>query len=150
MGRPTKYRRDFARQANLLCELGACDHDLARFFAVSKTTITDWKRRHPEFLASIKRGKDFADKEVIRALWKRATGCLITRGIRRVEMARDSGKVVKVVEEAVQIELPPDTAAAFIWLKNRRPDSWRQKIDHENEFTGEIRVTLGGDAEGEK
>jgi len=26
---------------------------------------------------------------------------------------------------------PPDTAAAFIWLKNRRPDLWRDKQEHQ-------------------
>jgi hypothetical protein len=25
---------------------------------------------------------------------------------------------------------PPDTTAVIFWLKNRRPDEWRDKIDH--------------------
>ena len=28
-------------------------------------------------------------------------------------------------------EIPPDTAAAFIWLKNRRPDKWRDKHEED-------------------
>jgi hypothetical protein len=26
---------------------------------------------------------------------------------------------------------PPDTGAAMNWLKNRMPDKWRDKIDHD-------------------
>lgn len=42
----------------------------------------------------------------------------------------DSLLVVEVV--TTEKEMPPDTSAAFLWLKNRRPKDWRDKIEVEN------------------
>jgi hypothetical protein len=33
---------------------------------------------------------------------------------------------------------PPDTAAAIIWLKNRQPERWRDKIEQEVKVTKDV------------
>jgi hypothetical protein len=61
---------------------------------------------------------------------------IIQIGDERIEVDGD-GKEWRVTakrKEMSEDEIPPDTAAAFIWLKNRRPGSWRDK--HEQEITG--------------
>ena len=60
-GRPTLYRAEYAEKAYKVCLLGATDVDLASFFKVSKATINNWKRDHPEFLDSIRRGNSRPD-----------------------------------------------------------------------------------------
>jgi hypothetical protein len=45
----------------------------------------------------------------------------------KVEQFKDEVEVVKVERHQ-----PADTTAAIFWLKNRRKDQWRDKMDHEH------------------
>lgn len=129
-GRPTKYKEEFAGQAFGLAKLGAKDTDLADFFKVNVDTIQEWKKVHKIFSDLIKSGKEEFDNELVESsLRKRATG--MTRTVERV--GKD-GEVVACVEE-----LPPDPTSMIFWLKNRRPDRWRDKQEHE--LSGTIGVT---------
>ena len=123
-GRPSRYRTEYAQQAVKLCRLGATDKDLASFFEVDEATINRWKQSHPEFCESLKEGKAIADAEVADKLFRRATGY--------------EHKAVKIVADAKtgaehQVEYveryAPDTTACIFWLKNRRPDLWRDKVE---------------------
>lgn len=124
-GRPTLYREEYDDLAYKFCLLGAIDANLAEFFEVTEQTINNWKLAHPSFFESIKRGKHQADAMVAQSLYKRATGYEHDA----VKIFNDQGSplVVDYTER-----YPPDTAAAIFWLKNRRPDMWRdkQEIDH--------------------
>jgi len=99
-GRPSKYLPAYAKQARALCLLGATNPELAKSFEVGLTTVNRWIADVPAFRDAIKQGREIADANVADALYRRAIGTKTT---------------------------PPDTAAAFIWLKNRRPDKWRDK-----------------------
>ena len=37
-------------------------------------------------------------------------------------------------------KIAPDTTAAIFWLKNRKPEQWRDKHDHEH--SGSVNVSL--------
>lgn len=140
-GRPPKFKADFCRQARFLCELGAIDDQLADFFNVTRVTIGRWKKSHPEFCCALKEGKSVADQSVEKALYQKATGYRISS----TKSTTRDGKIIDSTE--CERELPPDTTACIFWLKNRRPDRWRDKIDHDLSFQGDIEVTLGGNAE---
>lgn len=131
-GRPTAYKPEYAEQALKLCRLGATDKELADFFGVTDTTINAWKKAHPEFLASLKEGKTLADANVADRLYQRAMG--YSHDAVKIA-ASPSGEHVAVpfVEH-----YPPDTTAAIFWLKNRRPDQWRDKV--QTELSGEVKV----------
>lgn len=58
IGRPTKYKHEYAEQAYKLCLLGAIDEEIAIFFDVDVATINRWKNDFPEFCESIKKGKN--------------------------------------------------------------------------------------------
>lgn len=122
VGRPTNYREKFKKQAYRLCLLGAIDEELAEFFEVSVSTITNWKSEHPEFLASIKKGKMAADSKVAERLYERAMGYSHTE----THVSNHMGVITKT---ELTKHYPPDTVAAFIWLKNRQPAKWRDKIE---------------------
>jgi hypothetical protein len=126
-GRPSKYQSTFASQAAKLCDLGATDEDLADFFSVSVRTIARWKSQHEEFCQALKGDKAQADDRVERSLYQRAVG--YTYDSEEVRVLRD-GTVVRV---PTRTHVPPDTTAMIFWLKNRRPDLWRDK--HEVEHT---------------
>lgn len=131
MARPTKYLPEFAEQARKLCLLGATDKELADFFQISTGTLHNWKNDHPEFLSSLKEGKDLADAVVAEKLFKRATG-YEHKAVKIVADAKTKDEhVVEYTER-----YPPDTTACIFWLKNRQRDKWRDKV--ETEHSGNI------------
>lgn len=124
VGRPSRYRAEYAEQARKLCLLGATDKELADFFGVNEATINRWKHDHTEFCESITRGKTLADAEVADRLYQRALGY--------------SHPAVKIMQhEGVELVVPytehypPDTPAASLWLRNRQPAKWRDRTQHE-------------------
>jgi hypothetical protein len=107
---------------------------LAAFFGVSERTIYYWKSQFPEFLQAIREGQLPADCRVAEKLFQRASGYEWVEQqavkVKRIEYHENGMKAleteeIKVVE--VGRVLPPDTAAAKYWLKNRHPDLWREK-----------------------
>lgn len=123
-GRRTAYRPEFAQMATKACQAGFTDRELAQLFGVSETTINAWKLKHVEFSESLKTGKTDADVRVERSLYNRAVGY--------------SFDAVKIFQNGNQIpyveHVPPDTTACIFWLKNRKPEVWRDasRIDLTN------------------
>lgn len=125
-GRPSDYDpKKTAKHAKRLCLLGATDAEMADFFEVSETTINNWKNQHPEFLESIKAGKEVADTKVAKSLYERANGYSHPE----VHVSNYQGKIT--LTELTK-HYPPETAAAIFWLKNRQSDKWRDR----RELTG--------------
>ena len=125
-GRPSLYRDEYPAQAEKLCRLGATDKELADFFEVSVDTINEWKKVHAGFSESLKKGKGVADAEVADRLFKRACGYSHTD----TKFATFEGQITD--REEYEKHYPPDTIACIFWLKNRRPDLWRDKVGLEH------------------
>ena len=132
-GRPSNYKADYAEQAYKFCLLGATDARLGEFFSVSEQTINAWKAAHPQFLESIKRGKEVADSEIAHSLFQRAKGYSHPA----VKIFNNQGEIIK---EDYTEHYPPDTGAAMAWLKNRQSALWRDK--QEVELSGEVSITV--------
>jgi hypothetical protein len=133
-GRPTKYQDSFVIQARKLAQLGATDREVAAFFEVAESTLNLWKLEHAEFSEALKVGKAAADERVQQSLYRRALG-----------YSHDAVKIaVNAAGEVTQVpfveHFPPDTTAAIFWLKNRKPEEWRDK--HEIEHSGTLREWL--------
>lgn len=124
-GRPSKFNPFICEQALKLCKLGATDKELADFFGISEKTLNTWKTDHPEFLQSLKAGKEQADAEVASKLFHRATGYSHPE----VHVSNYQGDVTLT---PLTKHYPPDTTAAIFWLKNRQRDKWRDRTDHEH------------------
>ncbi|WP_295284102.1 hypothetical protein [Veillonella sp.] len=71
-----------------------------------------------------KKGKTVVDIQVENALLKRALGYEYVEYSE--ECSEDGIKKKKTVKHVI-----PDTTAQIFWLKNRRPDLWRDKRDLE-------------------
>jgi hypothetical protein len=130
-GRPTLYKKEYADQAYKLCLLSATDKDIADFFNVTEQTVNNWKDEHQEFFVSIKRGKMEADADIAQSLYHRAKGYSHPD----VHITNYQGEITVT---PITKHYPPDTAAAIIWLKNRQPDKWRDKIETETNINIEI------------
>lgn len=101
---------------------GLTDADISHNIGISVRTLIDWKRKYPAINACLKNSKDLADTIVENALFRKATGYKT----KEVSYKADSdGNLVPV--SAVEKDVPPDTTAQIFWLKNRRPDLWRDR-----------------------
>jgi hypothetical protein len=129
-GRPTKYKTEYAKQAEKLCKLGATDAELATFFDVSEVTLNAWKGKHPEFLKSLRVAKAEADARVERSLYQRAVGYSHPD----VHISSYEGKITLT---PITKHYPPDATSMIFWLKNRKSDEWRDKHEH----IGDIKIT---------
>lgn len=95
--------------------------------------------RFSSLSSSLKKGKAPVDIEVENALLKRALGYEYketTTEIEEVPTGKldEHGKPImkqkKHIRETTKMVLPDVTAQIF-WLKNRKPDQWREKIQNE-------------------
>jgi hypothetical protein len=118
-GRPTVYKPDYAEIARHACMLGASNETLAERFEVSRRTIDNWITTIAEFGDAVRHGRQVADESVVAALYARATG-----------MERKSTKVVEgeggPVTTTHTVQALPDVRACIFWLRNRRPEQWRE------------------------
>ncbi len=115
---------------------GLTDEQIAKNMGICRDTLIQWKKRFPDISDTLKRGKEVVDVEVENALLKRALGYSTTEVTRERALNPETGKVELVVTKAVTKEVPPDTTAQIFWLKNRRPDLWRDKQNVE--LSGEV------------
>lgn len=149
-GRPTKYKPEFVKIAGELCqEKGYTNKNLAQHFGVSESVIKVWKNRYSAFLATIKKGKDSFDSQVVeQVLLKRAKGysydettkepVIVDKGKVDGEVIEEGETVEEAVEQSLVItkvvtkEVAPSEVAIIFWLKNREPQRWSDKkeIDH--------------------
>ena len=130
-GRPTDYKPEYAEQASKLCALGATDFELADFFDVDTRTIYRWKNVHDDFCQAVTCGKENADARVERSLYNRAVGYTFESE----KVFQHQGEIIRAPTTE---HVPPDPGAAMNWLKNRKPDDWRDK--QEVEHSGELNV----------
>ena len=120
---------------------GLTDEQIAARIGITTSTLYDWKNKYSEFSEALKRGKEVVDIEVENALLKRALGYDYTE--ERVERSQDGGKKSLKTVQMVK-HIPPDTTAQIFWLKNRRPDRWRDKQQIEHSGTLEVENPLAG------
>lgn len=135
MARPTKYKPEYAKQAQKLCNLGADDANLADFFEVSRSTINLWKVQFSEFSDAVKVGKAPADERVKQSLYNRALG---------YSHEEDDIRVIggEIVVTPTIKHYPPDTAAMIFWLKNRMPDEFRANPEDGNDGQKDHNITI--------
>ncbi len=96
---------------------GLTDEQIANNMGITTSTFYDWKKRFSDISEALKKGKEVVDYEVENALLKRALGYTYD------EVTKEYG----VVTKAVTKQVAPDVGAAMAWLKNRKPDKWRDK-----------------------
>lgn len=96
---------------------GLTDEQIAQNIGIVESTLYEWKNKYSEISESLKKGKEVVDYEVENALLKRALGYTV-----KEEKLTKDGKVVEL-----EREVPGDVTAQIFWLKNRKPDAWRDK-----------------------
>lgn len=111
---------------------GLTDEQISRNMGIGTTTLYRWKDEFEEIRETLKRGKEVVDREVENALLKRALGYEYTETTREAVKDPDTGDVEMRVTKKVTKQVVPDTTAQIFWLKNRKPDKWRDKPAYED------------------
>lgn len=107
---------------------GLTDEQIANNIGISRSTLFEWRKNNQDISNALKKGKEVVDIEVENALLKKALGYTIK--LHKQKVTKD-GDVVDIEEE---MHIAPDTTAQIFWLKNRKPEKWRDKVvDTENE-----------------
>jgi hypothetical protein len=119
MARPSLYKPEFARQAGILCRLGADYQELAQVFRVSQATIYRWLEQRSDFAAATALGRAQAESPVGRSRYRRAIGGDYM--VERVFHFRGREPVVARYRRRILA----DPKAALCWLRARRPEDWR-------------------------
>lgn len=102
---------------------GLIDEQIAQNIGIRTATLYEWKKRFPQFSEALKRGKEIVDRQVENALLKRALGY-------EYEEVKEKFEGGVLTERTVtKKEVVADTTAQIFWLKNRKPDIWRDKPD---------------------
>lgn len=113
---------------------GLTDEQLAGKMGINPATLYDWKKKYPKISEALKKGKEVVDIQVENALLKRALGYDFQE--EKIERSdKDGLKVVQTVKH-----IPPDTTAQIFWLKNRRPDRWRDKPEPASDDGGGVQI----------
>lgn len=122
IGRPSEYRPEYCEQARKLCAGGFTIQQVADFFGVTRSTIFYWAAHYKEFSDSLKIGAEVASDRVEESLYHRAVGYSHPEE----KLFCHEGEVIRA--ETVK-HYPPDTGAMVWWLKNRRPNEWRERTE---------------------
>ena len=105
---------------------GLTDEQIAKNIGISRSTLNVWKDRYSDISDALKKGKDVIDRQVENALLKRALGY-------EYEEVKEKFEDGIITERTVtKKEVVPDTTAQIFWLKNRKPDKWRDKPAYED------------------
>lgn len=120
-----KYHTPFTEEIGTrICELarkGLTLTKVASILGLSPNTIIYWTRRYPDFLWNLNEARLFADDYVEKCLFTRASG--YTHQEEKIFFQARSGKIFRAKTFK---HYPPDVLAQIFWLKNRRPDQWKQ------------------------
>lgn len=135
-GRPSKITTIDLKTVKFKAQQGYTEEELAVIFNVQKSTITNWKKQFPQFMASLKEGKLLADVKVEASLYQRANG--YSHPDVHISNYQGDITVTPIIKH-----YPPDPTSMIFWLKNRKKDEWRDKLDvdhsggvtHEHFFT---------------
>lgn len=124
VGRPSKYEGIEKRldEVEKLAGYGLTETEIADFLGIARSTLSLYKADHPEFSDILKRGKLKADAEVVKSLYKRATG--YEYDDMYLFNHQGKGHALKIKKVVL-----PDVTACAIWLNNRRRQDWRQRVE---------------------
>lgn len=131
MARPKKWEDRFVALAEKAAKLGATDREIAELMEISERTLNYWKQDHCDLVEALRVGKETADARVEQSLYRRALG--YTHDAVKIHTVDGEVVITPFVER-----YPPDTTAAIFWLKNRKPEEWRDKTEQDLTIKGDL------------
>ena len=126
---------------------GLTDEQIAHNMGIRRSTLYEWKKKFPVISDTLKKGKEVVDIQVENALLKRALGYSYTEITKErvIDYDPKTGEVIgshMEITKEVTKEVQPDVTAQIFWLKNRKPDVWRDRKDVG--LSGEVNNPMAG------
>lgn len=121
---------------------GLTDEQIAIKIGINRTTLYKWIDRFSDIGNALKQGKEPVDIDVEDSMVKLALGHYVTvkkpmkiRTEKRLKKKDKDGREYEtgvIVEEHIeyvdeQVYIPPNVTAQIFWLKNRKPEQWKDK-----------------------
>lgn len=141
-GDDIKYEKWRTKEGLTLLQGWASDglslEQIAHNMGIVRSTLDVYCKKFSDISDALKKGREVADYEVQNALFNRAIGCKTVTTYRSVD--KETGKLVDVTQ--IVTEHTPDTGACMAWLKNRKPDVWRDRpASVENDISGVVEIS---------
>lgn len=127
--------------AERICELarqGKTDKQIAELIGVTDRTLLNWKTDDVVFASYLKENKELADDLVELSTFKNARGYNY-----KEKTITDKGEI------EMEKHQPPNATAQIFWLKNRRPEVWKDRVEVATEAVGIVQVVTQSGREDE-
>jgi transcriptional regulator with XRE-family HTH domain len=118
-----------------LARRGLTQEQIAHDLGITGRTFSTWKKQYAAVDLALKEGKQIADGQVEKALYRRACGYSYMEK-KRVKLPDGTIRI-----ETTKKEVAPDVTAQIFWLKNRNREAWRDVQGRE--ITGKDGQPLG-------
>lgn len=115
---------------------GLTEEQIAHNMGIGYSTLQAWKNEYQDILDTLKRGKEVIDRQVENALLKRALGYEYEEISEKYELG------ILTERKVTKKQVVPDTTAQIFWLKNRKPEEWREK--QEVQMSGAVNNPMEG------
>ena len=104
---------------------GLTEKQIAHNHGVAYSTFRVYKEKYPALSAVLKKGREVIDFEVEGALIKRALGYSYVEVTKELVEDETTGSAELKVVKTVTKQVAPDVTAQIFWLKNRKPNEWK-------------------------
>ncbi len=131
-----KYR-EWLQEENLIllkgwARDGLTNEQIAHNIGINPDTLYEWIKKYPEISDSLKQSKEVADRAVENALYKSALGAICEEITEERIWNKEKSKFEMVVTKKITKKMPPNSTSIIYWLKNRKPDIWRDRQEITN------------------
>jgi transposase len=119
---------------------GYRDEDICKKLGISRQTFYNWVAKYEDFAEAVRKGKEVVDAEIENKLLDNARGYTVWEETQELMDVYDPLTGLKdkqlITTKRVLKHIKGDTTAQIFWLKNRKPDVWRDKqhIAHEGQI----------------
>ncbi len=141
VGRPrTPFDESYITIARELMAAGFTRERLAIELGIGDDLLKDWEKRYPEFAGAIRAGAIIADSAMELSTYKRGQGYDTTE-VHHEIIHDENNQPIRTVKREIKRHVPGDPRCQIFWLRNRRPDRWREGAETEqaiNLFVGQM------------
>lgn len=137
---------------------GLTQAEIAHNCGCSLSTLKEWMKKYPAISEALSRAREAADIIVENALFKSANGYTVelkkTFKLKEIKFDPSTGRKIaerEYLETGVEeVHIPANEKAQEFWLKNRKPDVWRDKqTDTDRDGADVVEVIFDVDEEEE-
>ena len=126
---------------------GLSDEQIAHNMGIAYSTLQEWKKKHLDISVALKKTKEIVDKEVENSLYKSAMGYDYEEITEERRFNKQTGDYELIITKRQKKHMPPNPTSIIFWLKNRRPEIWRDRqeitdtkaLDKLDSILGELR-----------